>query len=266
MERCGIVRQLIPFWKAKKNYTRNTIMTYATCIWLGAFQVVFYGISQNADCAGYAFAGTYNRISTMAAAYIASKPLDDDDKENQEVGKQHDPASRGTYTRVARTNYRKGVVAGLKEAVKNAQKARTEDDVFDDEIPKTPKAGQCRADTDESPSHKFEGEEEFLSPAGSPTSVHEGDKHNGPGRPTTTQMAERGRAITALVIHSAKVGDEYLKQKGIKIRKRTIKSRAAVWNKDAFRQGKVDSANIDINQRGIAGAKVKKNRSQNSTQ
>eukprot|EP01018_Ginkgo_biloba_P017442 Gb_06311 [translate_table: standard] len=76
-------------------------------------QVVFYGIKQNADCAGYAFAATFNRITVMSAKYNPSKNLDDEENE--------EPTVQSTYTRIARNNYKLGIVAGLREVVNSGQ-------------------------------------------------------------------------------------------------------------------------------------------------
>ncbi|CAM6094695.1 unnamed protein product [Calypogeia fissa] len=212
-------------------------------------RVVFYGISSNADCAGYAFAATYNRICTMAAAYVACKPFEnnEDGAENQDL--KLEQVNRGVYTRVARTNYRKGVVAGLKEAVKSAQRMRKEN-VSSYEKKKMPSG-----DADEFASCESDGgDDRWASPSAQKEVPYEDDIKR------TARMAENCMAITALVLHSQKVGEEFLRQKGIKIRKRTIQSRVAAWNKEAFGQGKKDAKTIDINQKSIRGAKVRNSR------
>ncbi|GLJ27467.1 hypothetical protein SUGI_0539020 [Cryptomeria japonica] len=74
--------------------------------------VIFYGIKQNADCSGFAFAATFNRITIMSANYNPSKTAAD--KENKELSTQ------SSYTRIARHNYKLGIVTGLRDAVKKS--------------------------------------------------------------------------------------------------------------------------------------------------
>lgn len=187
----------------------------------------------------------------MAAAYVACKSSDGE-KENEDC-KLHQ-INRATYTRVARSNYRKGVVAGLKEAVKTAQRLRKES-VSADGNRKMSDAEPC-SDADEFASCESSREDNCFSPSG-PELKH---KDHLDEDDSTTRVAERCMAITALVLHSQKVGEEFLKQNGIKIRKRTVQSRVAAWNEEAFKQGKKDAVTIDINQRSITGSKVKKSR------
>lgn len=83
-------------------------------------QVVFYGIKQNADCSGYAFAATFNRITIMSANYNPSKSSVD--KDNQEH------AAQRTYTRIARNNYKLGIVEGLRKAISDRENAADSQD------------------------------------------------------------------------------------------------------------------------------------------
>ncbi|XP_057812707.2 uncharacterized protein LOC131026771 [Cryptomeria japonica] len=73
-------------------------------------QVIFYGIKQNADCSSFAFAATFNRITIMSANYNPSKTAADE--ENKESYTQ------SSYTRMARLDYKLGIVRGLRDAVK----------------------------------------------------------------------------------------------------------------------------------------------------
>ncbi|GLJ27469.1 hypothetical protein SUGI_0539040 [Cryptomeria japonica] len=75
-------------------------------------QVIFYGIKQNADCSGFAFAATFNRITIMSANYNPSKTAAD--KENKELSTQ------SSYTRIARHNYKLGIVTGLRDSIKKS--------------------------------------------------------------------------------------------------------------------------------------------------
>jgi len=81
-------------------------------------QVVFYGIKQNADCSGYAFAATFNRITIMSANYNPSKiSVDKDNREH---------AVQRTYTRIARNNYKLGIVAGLQKSLRTGCEEKDE--------------------------------------------------------------------------------------------------------------------------------------------
>lgn len=171
-------------------------------------QVVFYGIKQNADCSGYAFAATFNRITIMSANYYPSKSLVD--KDNKERALQR------TYTRIARNNYKLGIVAGLKKIVSGREDAADSEEYQDKNGIKGETKGKGR-------SQRMQDEDK-----------------------------ERERkAIQALVLHSKEVGQAYIKAKGIKIKTSKARMRETAWNIEAFTQGEIDSKQIDINQKAL---------------
>ncbi|KAG6545180.1 hypothetical protein Mapa_013292 [Marchantia paleacea] len=208
------------------------------------FRVVFYGISQNADCAGYAFAATFNRITIMSAEYIVkyANQYDDAEKENQEV--KFGKTNQGINTRVARANYRRGIVAGLKEAVENAKRTRSVKSQPFHEGGTKSEGEDCDAGAD-FPSYE---KDDFAYP--------EDDLH----ADTPTKFSLRCMTITALVQHSKKVGEDFLQSKGIKVRKRTKPNRSQVFNEDAYVRGKKDAESIDINQKALENVKAKRPR------
>lgn len=218
-------------------------------------QVVFYGIAQNADCAGYAFAATFNRITKMSAAYT-----------DPEAGGRGSAASkRSTNTRVARMSYRDGVVEGLRQFVKQSQDQRRGG--------WAPKKGAAAAGADDSEgasdSSGGGGEEESDADNNLGASQQEeggGGKSGIIGKEekqrakvawqqrAAEKRAERGMAISALVVHSQKVGADFLKEKGIKLNVKSVKPRKVLVNVEAYTKGKQDSHQIDINQRAIGSA------------
>ncbi|XP_057874095.2 uncharacterized protein LOC131080023 [Cryptomeria japonica] len=160
-------------------------------------QVIFYGIKQNADCSGFAFAATFNRITIMSANYNPSKTAAD--KENKELSTQ------SSYTRIARHNYKLGIVTGLRDAVKKS-------------------------------SGKWGSED--------------GDGRKGKGTRSRIENKQEA-AMQALVLHSKEVGEAYIKDKGIKIKIFKAKIRESARNLEAFARGKMDSKQIDINQKAL---------------
>ncbi|KAL3701355.1 hypothetical protein R1sor_019377 [Riccia sorocarpa] len=199
-------------------------------------KVVFYGISQNADCSGYAFAATFNRITIMSANYIikSADGYDEAEKEN-----------RGLTTRVARANYRRGIVAGLREAVKHAGRGTKPKPDGGNEKPKP----KTETDDDDGYFSLEEGEDYGSDSSG----IEEEEEIEKPKKFSCEAMA-----ITALVQHSKKVGEEFLKSKGIKVRTRSQPNRPLAWNQDAFVQGKKDAESIDINQKALEDVKCRK--------
>ncbi|KAL2650358.1 hypothetical protein R1flu_018486 [Riccia fluitans] len=203
-------------------------------------QIVFYGISQNADCAGYAFAATFNRITIMSAEYIIRSANDYEEAEKENPYEKN----RGLKTRIARANYRRGIVAGLKGAVKQSRRAKT---------PKTD-GGNAKTEKTEEFSDgdswfEDDGEDGDFGPD-SPGREDESDK--------STKSAWQCMAITALVQHSEKVGEEFLKSKGIKLHKSSKRKKTLAWDQDAYVQGKNDAESIDINQKALEDVKRKK--------
>ena len=65
------------------------------------------------------------------------------------------------------------------------------------------------------------------------------------------KLEREAKAATALVAHTANIAKAFLEQTGVKIsnRKRTYKQSS--WRSESYEQGKVDSRDIDINQRSI---------------
>ena len=61
------------------------------------------------------------------------------------------------------------------------------------------------------------------------------------------------KAATALVAHTAKVAEELLSQAGVKLSHKKHSYTKSAWRKASYEQGKVDSRDIDINQRSLAG-------------
>ena len=50
-----------------------------------------------------------------------------------------------------------------------------------------------------------------------------------------------------------KIAEGFLKTKGVKLSKRKLKHTKSVHRRESFAKGKVDSQDIDINQRSLAG-------------
>ncbi|MCO5572209.1 hypothetical protein L7F22_025961 [Adiantum nelumboides] len=222
-------------------------------------KVVFYGIKQNVDCAGYAFAATFNRISKLSADFLPSKQANN--------GKaRHARSSNSVYSRVSRMSYRNGLVEGLFETVKSKrlhqQKQRTKCGGKEGKE-KQKKHGAT------SPSNCLCDPIQVSSSTDNDC-LNESDDCNG----DDTDSADRGMpedidytsseewgsnqsaALSALVLHSKQIGDDFLKEKKIKITTRKQDS-PFIWNGEAFLKGKRDSKMIDLGQKGIT-AKARK--------
>lgn len=218
-------------------------------------QVVFYGIKQNADCAGFAFAATFNRIVNLSANYIPTK-LSDPQKLNKEANLRAD-IKQGVHSRVSRMSYRHGIVAGLMEAVKISQlhqkstrnaeikESRERNDIINR---KPVSDDDYTSDSDYSSAEDSDGSigQEYSS---------KGKKADG-GSSRMCQE-EKFAAVSAIIVHSKKVGDDFLKEKQIKVREQKREG-PKIWDGDAFVKGKKDSKTIDIGQKGITAKSRKK--------
>ncbi|KAH7442805.1 hypothetical protein KP509_02G003000 [Ceratopteris richardii] len=218
-------------------------------------KVVFYGIKQNVDCAGYAFAATFNRISKLSADYHPSK------HENYKKARKT-PLSNSTFSRVSRMSYRNGLVEGLFETVKSRklhQKMNTKfGGMKSSELGKDSTA-PCerdrlrlnRSDEDCWP------DDAYNDCSGNEASSTEATRFDDEdddicGVWSTDQSAVLG----ALVLHSKKIGDDLLKERKIKVANRRQES-PIIWDGEAFLKGKRDSRTIDLGQKGIT-AKARK--------
>ncbi|MCO5555980.1 hypothetical protein L7F22_009524 [Adiantum nelumboides] len=74
-------------------------------------KVIFYGIAQNANCAGAAFASTFNRISVFSADYVPEKLLDAGDM--VEIDRKWDCPNKGVFSRKSRMAYKDELKASL---------------------------------------------------------------------------------------------------------------------------------------------------------
>eukprot|EP00250_Pteridium_aquilinum_P034789 c8097_g1_i2 orf=249-2066(-) len=221
-------------------------------------KVVFYGIRQNVDCAGYAFAATFNRISKLSADYVPSKQVNNGKASkgcNLKAG-----SSQGLYSRVSRMSYRNGLVEGLFETVKatklrqkpgrkcggkeNKQKLNNEVAMSAKEtvdIDSDSSNDECG--TRDAVNADSNSGDDCVSDDADYGSSEEWDSHE-------------STAINALVVHSKKIGDDFLKEKKIKITTRKQDS-PIIWDGEAFMKGKRDSKTIDLGQKGIT-AKARK--------
>ena len=69
------------------------------------------------------------------------------------------------------------------------------------------------------------------------------------------KMEREAKAATALVTHHEKISEGFLKQEGIKLSKAKRTYTKSVSRRESFAKGKVDSKDIDINQKSLAGPK-----------
>ncbi|KAI5080855.1 hypothetical protein GOP47_0004038 [Adiantum capillus-veneris] len=222
-------------------------------------KVVFYGIKQNVDCAGYAFTATFNRISKLSADFLPSKHAN-----NRNASKTC--SSHSVYSRVSRMSYRNGLVQGLFETVKSNKRHQQKQGI---------KCGG-KEGKEKQKQHGAASERDSLCDAivVSSSSDDEGhledasDTYNSDDDSKSADAndidygsseewdANRSAALSALVVHSKKIGDDYLKEKKIKVTTRKQDS-PFIWNGEAFLKGKRDSKMIDLGQKAIT-AKTRK--------
>ena len=205
-------------------------------------QIVFYGIKQNVECAAYAFAATFNRISKLSADFVPTKMM----KSGQ--GKANSGSSHSVHSRVSRMSYRTGLVEGLFETVRASKKQHHETKKKsrgtkeqNAELDYT-KGLENREDTG------CDNSEEETFPLCSEDSDDE--NVNKPHSSSKVWEKENVSAITALVVHSKKVAEDFLKEMKVKVRTRKHNN-PIIWDGEAFRKGKRDSKTIDIGQKAL---------------
>ena len=69
------------------------------------------------------------------------------------------------------------------------------------------------------------------------------------------KLEREARSATALVAHTEKVAESFLKEAGVKLSKKKHSYTQSAFRRASYDKGKEDSKTIDINQRSIGGPK-----------
>lgn len=251
---------------------------------------VFYGVVTNAECAGYAFAAAFNRITVMTANYCGDGP-----KAGHTYGRHSFGwgASAASETSTMRANYRDGLVEGLRKAVveekqerkKRAQereerrkaamaakqeaklaKARAEAASLaelDDDAPLLG-AAAGKAEAESSNQGVAAGGGEASDSDGYFDSAASGEEDNDMGSKwrakAEKQQSNQSQALVVLEQECKKVADKVLEDKKIKLRKGPALGGTSRFDAEAYRKGQEDAKQIDIKQRGIANKPASKKR------
>lgn len=118
------VRSMEYFWSVASAAAENFDASYfQDCYYSTSCKeckVTFYGIRTNAQMAAFAFAGAFNRVAEMTAAYKVAAA------EWQQSGgfSATGHGSAAAYTQAKRRSYRTGLASGLRDAVHQEAKAR----------------------------------------------------------------------------------------------------------------------------------------------
>ena len=259
---------------------------------------VFYGVVTNAECAGYAFAAAFNRITVMTANYCG-----DDRKAGYGGGYWGSPwggGSSASETVTMRANYRDGLVEGLRKAVveekkerkrkaaereqrrKAAAEAKREAKLakaraeaaalaeLDDDAPligaaagkplaAAPGTGAEAGATDGAGGGEDSGSDAYEE------SAESGEDDDGMGikwraKAEKQQQCNQSQALVVLEHHCHKVAEKVLEDNKIKLRKGAALRGTSNFDPEAYRKGQEDAKLIDIKQRGIADKPASKKR------
>lgn len=161
-------------------------------------------------------------------------------------------------------SYRNGLVEGLFEIVKAAKlhrKPSTKSEgkevlKKDSAISGKEKKGVVNLDSDSSDDECGLGGASDDCISNDSSSDHEILSEDADNGISDEWSADQSAALSALVVHSKKIGDDFLKEKKIKITTRKQDS-PIIWDGEAFLKGKRDSKTIDLGQKGIT-AKARK--------
>ncbi len=106
---------------------------------------------------------------------------------------------------------------------------------------------------------KFRGrgrdnEADWSGIATAPIKAEEDGRHEGKcgAKGRMEELEKKGRASSALVVHSSKIAEDVLKGNGIKLKKGKKRKVLSEFNVGAYKQGKKDSKLINLNQRTIS--------------
>ena len=69
------------------------------------------------------------------------------------------------------------------------------------------------------------------------------------------KLEREARAATALVTHHDKIANEFLKEAGVKLSHRKQSYSTSIHRRESYEKGRVDSKEIDMDQRSLAGPK-----------
>jgi hypothetical protein len=232
----------------------------------------FYGIATNASLAAFAFAASFNRIACLAARH--SVPVDEYEAKRRR-GEVY--CSKAVYTTAARESYKDGLARGLLDGVV-ADKAKKELEVQRRLELAKEKASRGEAwqssdddddDDDDNQGHvdddgvgtkpQLRSDDDGAMMVGS-ASLQQGDGDAKPGLQSTKTAVEalakyerEAKAAVALVAHTESVAKNFLKDMGVKLSQKKHSYTKSTWRRESYEKGKVDSKEIDINQRSIKG-------------
>ena len=68
-------------------------------------------------------------------------------------------------------------------------------------------------------------------------------------------MEREAKAATALVTHTENIAQAFLEEQGVKLSKAKKTYKNSMFRHESYKQGKVDSKEIDMDQRSLAGPK-----------
>ena len=255
---------------------------------------VFYGVVTNAECAGYAFAAAFNRVTIMTANYCGGG--DGDEASQGRYGRGSCWGAGAGDTTTMRANYRDGLVEGLRVAVveeknQRKRKAREREDRRKAAAEAKREAKLAKARAEAASLAELDDDAPLLAAApAKATAAEQGAGGSGAAAGQASDSddydddddgsdaaddsldckwrakAERqhhASASNALIVleqHCEKVAAKVLEEKQIKLRKGPRLGGTSRFDPAAFHKGQADAKHIDIKQRGIANKPANKKR------
>lgn len=257
---------------------------------------VFYGVATNAECAGYAFAAAFNRVSLMTANFCGEGTS----KRGGAAGNGSWRAGgyglggywgKGADTTVMRANYRDGLVQGLSNAVRDEKaarkrqakereerrracmeakreaklaKARAEAAALADQDEDAPLISLVVPKKEEEKKEVSDGEDEMLDDDGFSDGEDQMEDEMGWKWRVKAErqhhQTSESQALVVLEQHCQKVAEQVLKKSKVKLRAGRPLQGTSCFDSQAFNKGKEDAKQIDIKQRGLDNKPAAKRR------